>query len=660
MDDDLDDPDLRAAIAASLGEPLQPDVVDLTADSGDDAVDDVVPIFPKSNSLVGSETDSGDDEENSHHSEDDEESLKKAIALSMQDLPHEADSSGPQNPSVKNDSRETPNELPTDANISSKRQQDSSLMGLLGLDRKQMERERVARLAKRKADDSPTVEQRDAKHPKSENAQAPAPVVNRPNDASFKGTNASSVQFPLGTVKKTWVFGQRRLGDDIKIEEVFQKSDLKVAILSSFLWDTEWVFSKFPNNNVTKATRFLFVMQAKEAAMREQYERETADIPELRLCFPPMEGQINCMHSKLMLLFHPGHLRIAVPSANLTPFDWGESGGIMENTVFLIDLPKITESSSDTTKTSFYHELVYFLKASTLHENMISKLNEYDFSETKRIAFIHTIGGSHTGEAWRRTGHCGLGRAVEALGLQTSSPLNMDIVTSSIGSLTDEFMRSMYLASQGDDGMTEYTIRNVKTVPAHGPSGSTRLIHRNTADEWKERLRVYFPSISVIEGSKGGPMNGGTICFQSKWYSDPKFPRQVLRDCESQRPGLLMHNKADHDGSQCRAWAYVGSGNLSESAWGRLVKDRSTKQPKLNCRNWECGVLVPLIDENPKVVENGANFKVSSSEQSISEANKESANMLDVFDGTIPVPMRLPGARYGPTRKPWFFMETRI
>jgi hypothetical protein len=50
----------------------------------------------------------------------------------------------------------------------------------------------------------------------------------------------------------------------------------------------------------------------------------------LRLCFPPMEGQINCMHSKLMLLFHPTYMRIAIPTANLTATDWGEND-LMEN-----------------------------------------------------------------------------------------------------------------------------------------------------------------------------------------------------------------------------------------------------------------------------------------------------------------------------------------
>lgn len=54
-------------------------------------------------------------------------------------------------------------------------------------------------------------------------------------------------------------------------------------------------------------------------------------MPRLRVCFPSMEGEINCMHSKLMLLFHQAYLRIVVPSANLVPYDWGEFGGFMEN-----------------------------------------------------------------------------------------------------------------------------------------------------------------------------------------------------------------------------------------------------------------------------------------------------------------------------------------
>jgi hypothetical protein len=69
-----------------------------------------------------------------------------------------------------------------------------------------------------------------------------------------------------------------------------------------------------------------FQKKEKEAFFRQ--------IPRTKVCFPPMPGQVSCMHSKLQLLFHNTHTRIAIPTANLVNFDWGE-GGIMENASLL-------------------------------------------------------------------------------------------------------------------------------------------------------------------------------------------------------------------------------------------------------------------------------------------------------------------------------------
>lgn len=60
--------------------------------------------------------------------------------------------------------------------------------------------------------------------------------------------------------------------------------------------------------------------------------------------------------------------------------------------VFLIDLPKKPDQASgQTQETPFYKDLVYFLSASTLHANIISKLEAFDFSETAPFAFVHTM-----------------------------------------------------------------------------------------------------------------------------------------------------------------------------------------------------------------------------------------------------------------------------
>lgn len=51
--------------------------------------------------------------------------------------------------------------------------------------------------------------------------------------------------------------------------------------------------------------------------------------PGLRFCFPPMNGP-GSMHSKLQLLKFPGYVRVVIPTGNLVPYDWGETG-VMEN-----------------------------------------------------------------------------------------------------------------------------------------------------------------------------------------------------------------------------------------------------------------------------------------------------------------------------------------
>jgi hypothetical protein len=59
------------------------------------------------------------------------------------------------------------------------------------------------------------------------------------------------------------------------------------------------------------------------------------------------------------------------------------------------------------------------------------------------------------------------------------------------------------------------------------------------------------------------------------------------------------------------------------------VKDSTTKRPKINIRNWECGVVIPLKrSTDPKAGEG-----------------------LDVV-----VPMMVPGEKYEGQR-PWFYTE---
>ena len=220
----------------------------------------------------------------------------------------------------------------------------------------------------------------------------------------------------------------------------------------------------------------------------------------------------------------------------------------MENMVFLIDLPRLPKDHRTTAEdmTLFGTELIYFLEATGLEHSIVDSIYHFDFTETKNLAFIHTIGGVHTGESWQRTGYCGLGRAVNKLGLATEKQLHLDFVTSSVGSLNDEFLAMLYLSAQGDNGLKEYNWRNPavtsrKKKTTQEDSQSTQRSRERLRSYLREDFQVYFPTHETVKSSTAG--SAGTICFKSKWYNSPSFPREVLRDCKSVRPGMLMHNK---------------------------------------------------------------------------------------------------------------------
>lgn len=157
-------------------------------------------------------------------------------------------------------------------------------MGMLGIDRKKMEEERLARLKKRKA--GPTnLNAHDRREPELPPAQRPrlmsglgsqpgrstgSPGMSQPalppaisslnsNSNTSKGVSEAGLPYPQGVVLRTWAAGHaRRADDDITVEQVLQKDTLELAVLSSFQWDEDWLMSKL---NLGK-TRVLLIAYA--------------------------------------------------------------------------------------------------------------------------------------------------------------------------------------------------------------------------------------------------------------------------------------------------------------------------------------------------------------------------------------------------------------
>lgn len=147
---------------------------------------------------------------------DDDEALRYAIALSLQEEP-----------------QNQPAEQKPPRGSSPNRNEDRSggpTLGLLALDRKKMEEERLQRLAKRRRRASSDDDVVEVPPPKRKALSEPSKSPSLP-------------PFANGTVKRTWARGYPRTPDDIKIEEVLQKDSLLLAVLSSYQWDDEWILS---------------------------------------------------------------------------------------------------------------------------------------------------------------------------------------------------------------------------------------------------------------------------------------------------------------------------------------------------------------------------------------------------------------------------------
>lgn len=472
-------------------------------------------------------------------------------------------------------------------------------------------------------------------------------------ESQTEALRPGDVIYPQGIVRKTWAFGHVRDGNDIKLEEVLEPNTLRTAVLSAFQWDTDWVLSKLkvPPNNGT--TRCVFIMQGKESSLRTKMLAETEPVRSwLRLCFPPMEGQTHCMHSKLMLLFHHKKLRVAIPTANLLNFDWGETG-VMENSVFMIDLPRLPEGSTQPDSlTPFGKELMFFLQKQGLDQGVRDALLDFDFSATHSMAFVHSVGGISFGTEAERTGVTGLGRAVDMLGL-TAEDVHIDFAASSIGSLNNDFLRTVHAGARGED-VFRHAANNTSKRTTSFFQQSSQSDH-----SIRDKIRIYFPTHDTVAASTAGA--AGTICLSRKWFEAMTFPRRCFRDYVSTRPGLLSHNKLLYargvSGDKRKiAWAYVGSANLSESAWGKLVFDKKDKAWRINCRNWECGVLLPVANETPVSTAAGDGGALAARDVGGSKFTEHDLLPMTVFDGIVKPPFIVPGSEFG-GKEPWYFQE---
>lgn len=218
------------------------------------------------------------------------------------------------------------------------------------------------------------------------------------------------------------------------------------------------------------------------------------------------------------------------------------------------------------------------------------------------------------------TGLPGLAQAIRDLKLDDVDKIELDYAASSLGAVNDSLLQRIFLAACGETYTANTEITQVRN-----------------------NIRIYFPTHETVNKSVGGPDCGGIISLPRQYYHSTTFPKECLRDYDSTRQGMLSHNKLlfargrKKDGRPF-AWVYIGSANLSDSAWGGQKVLKSGSLGSLNIRNWECGVVMPVVEDKVMSV----------------ALNEGGVLPMSVFEGTVEVPFVVPGSPHG-GRQPWFF-----
>jgi hypothetical protein len=172
-------------------------------------------------------------------SDDEDEDVRRAIALSLQEnvqtnvaardtVEASALPSIPSNP-IKSEA------APPDTRTVPP-QGSSSAASISGFDRKAMEAERLARLGKRKRDPLP-------ERPSKQIATTPSIQPTKPASISPSIAKSTVLQYPKGAIKRTFATKYPRT-NDITIDEVLQADIVDIAVISSFMWDSEWLWKK--------------------------------------------------------------------------------------------------------------------------------------------------------------------------------------------------------------------------------------------------------------------------------------------------------------------------------------------------------------------------------------------------------------------------------
>ncbi|KAI0030960.1 tyrosyl-DNA phosphodiesterase-domain-containing protein [Vararia minispora EC-137] len=399
-------------------------------------------------------------------------------------------------------------------------------------------------------------------------------------------------------------------------EIIGDKSDVQLAILSSYAIQLSWIYEFFnPGTPV--------ILVAQPATQESSGPTVKQVLPSWIRVTPVFRGGgYGVMHIKIF--YKTGRLRIVIPTANLVPYDWRD----IENSAFVQDLPRrASPIPHDPSADNFASTLENVLRVLNVEAGLRSHIHNdhpgiplssvkpgslwchWDFSRVT-VRLIASLNGKY--EGWPKVinvGHTALMKAVRDLAGITDRKGRKGSVDmskgSSIGTYSSKWLNEFYGSCMGE---------NPEVWLDQPKSRRDKLSFPD--------IKILFPTLRYVQESASGEQGGGTMfCRKNQWYG-PRSPCELFHQSRSRRGKILMHSKMiitmfsdgaktsasdsidddvillDQNGNDPRSvigWAYIGSHNFTPSAWGNL--SGSAFSPVINISNYELGIVLPLYSE---------------------------------------------------------------
>ncbi|KAK8052577.1 hypothetical protein PG993_003962, partial [Apiospora rasikravindrae] len=291
-------------------------------------------------------------------------------------------------------------------------------------------------------------------------------------------------------------------------------------------------------------------------------------------------------HSKILLLVYPAFLRIVITSCNMMDIDTV----LGDNHWYIHDVPRRNERAGRP-PAGFEGTLLTHMEALGTPPTFLDSIRGwYDYSSV-RVYLVTSHPGTFSGPKAEQHGLLRLRKVVRHLGLDfgeesKDEQVRLEVCTTSVGNISARWLNAFHKCALGQQGIR---------VPEE----------EDNSDEVPD-IKLLYPSVNDVRSASADSQDAASNigCHLRPWNKAPQAVKSIFHNYRSKDSGRLLHQKLimaynSLNPKDTPYFVYVGSANLSQSAWGSVAEDKkkgneATCHTKLaGISNFECGVIIP-------------------------------------------------------------------